>query len=180
MHSKRNPVKSLIRIWPGVIAASTALATFPLTAAEGAALTPAQRPQVATVPATLPARVTVRVVNVPLQECPADDREGLGSVRAFIDPDTGKLRAPTREEEQALVRAIPPRAARQAQAARVPVVHANGIVSIEVGEDLMEDVVVRTGDDGKPVFLCTPRSETARALTRALAPKAGVAAEEEK
>ncbi len=128
----------------------------------------------------LPARVTVSVVNVPLQECPADDREGLSAVKAFIDPDTGALRAPTREEEEALARAIAPRAARQAQAARVPVVHANGIVSIEVGEDLMEDLVVRTGADGKPVLLCTPRPETAEGSHAPARFRAGRAAEEER
>ncbi len=44
----------------------------------------------------------------------------------------------------------------------------------------MEDVVVRIGADGKPVFLCTPRSETARALTRPLASGPSARAEEEK
>ncbi len=124
MHFKRRPVKRSIRMWPGLVVAAAAFATSPLTAAGSPGFTPAQRPAVATGSAALPARVTVRVVNVPLQECPADDREGQGAMKAFIDPDTGALRAPTREEAEALARAGAPRAARQAQAARVPVVHA--------------------------------------------------------
>ena len=118
---------------------------------------------------------------MPLQEeCPADDNEAMNAVKAFIDPATGELRAPTPEEEAALARAIAPKAVRQAQAAREFTVSANGGVHYYLGEEGMVDVVVRTGADGKPVFLCTPRSETPRALTRPLAPKKNEAAREEK
>jgi hypothetical protein len=101
-------------------------------------------------------------------------------VKAFIDPATGELRAPTPEEEAALARAIAPKAAREAQAVRQFTVSANGGVHYYLGEDGMVDVVVRTGADGKPVFLCTPRSETPKALTRPLAPKKNEAPGEEK
>ena len=53
------------------------------------------------------------------------------------------------------------------------------MVSYELGEEGMVDAVVRLGPDGKPVFSCTPRSETPKALTRPLAPQ-GEAAKEEK
>ena len=104
----------------------------------------------------------------------------MNAVKAFIDPATGELRAPTREEEAALARAIAPRAARQAEAVREFTVQPNGIQSYELGEESMQDVVVRTGPDGRLVFLCTPRSETARALARPLAAKKSGASEEEK
>jgi hypothetical protein len=151
-------------------------------AAEDARSIPAKRPAkspAASVAAPAP-RAVVRVISIPLQECPADDNEGMNAVKAFIDPATGELRAPTQEEEEALARAIAPSAARRAQAARAVLVSPEGIVSYELGEDGMMDVVVRTGADGKPVFLCTPRSETPRALTRPLAPKKSDAAKEEK
>ena len=125
-------------------------------------------------------RAVVRVISIPLQGCPADDNEGMNAVKAFIDPATGELRAPTPEEQAALARAIAPKAARRAEAEREFTVQANGIQAYELGEDGMVDVVVRTGADGKPVFLCTPRSETPKALTRPLAPNAGEPAKEEK
>ncbi len=154
------------------------LAGSPSIAAENGRFIPAKRPaKTAESVAAVPSRVNVRVVSIP-QECPADDNEAMSAVKAFIDPVTGELRAPTPAEQAALSRAIAPGAARQAQAARVPVVRANGILSFEVGEEGMQDLVVRTGADGKPVFLCTPRSETPKALTRPLAPKSGAANEE--
>jgi len=131
-------------------------------------------------PAETASHAVVRVISMPLQEeCPADDNEAMNAVKAFIDPATGELRAPTPEEEAALARAIAPKAARQAQAAREFTVSPNGGVHYYLGEDGMVDVVVRTGADGKLVFLCTPRSETPGALTRPLAPKKNEAAGED-
>ena len=156
-------------------------------AAEDARFIPAKPPvKKAAAPDAAPTtalapQVDVRVVSIPLQEeCPADDNEGMNAVRAFIDPATGELRAPTAEEAAELARAIAPRAVRRAQAAREVAVLPNGIQYYEVGEEAMQDVVVRTGSDGKPVFLCTPRSETPRALTHPVAPKKNEAAKEEK
>lgn len=151
----------------------------PSLAAEDARLIPAKRPAKSTAVSAAAPRVEVRVISIPLQECPADDNESTNTVKAFIDPATGELRAPTQEEEAALARAIGPRV-RRAETARTPLVTADGIVSYELGEDGMMDVVVRTGADGKPVFLCTPRSETPKALTRPLAPRKSEAAKEEK
>jgi hypothetical protein len=152
-------------------AAKKAVASAPARSGE-------QKPT-ATAPAEAP-RAIVRVISIPLQECPADDNEGMNAVKAFIDPATGELRAPTPEEQTALARAIAPKAVRVSPAEKVAMVLANGIVTYEIGEDGMQDVVVRAGADGKPVFLCTPRSETPRALTRPLAPKTGNPASEEK
>ncbi len=145
----------------------------PSMAAEDARFVPAKRP-------TKKAAAEVRVVSIPLQECPADDNESTNAMKAFIDPATGELRAPTPEEAAALARAIGPRAERRAQAARQVMVQPNGIQYYELGEEGMVDAVVRIDADGKPVFLCTPRSETPKALTRPLAPKKSEAAKEEK
>jgi hypothetical protein len=128
------------------------------TAAEDARFIPAKRPAKAGASAAAAA---------PLEECPADDNEAMTAVKAFLDPATGELRAPTPEDEAALARAIGPRS-RRTEAARTPMALPNGLVAIEVGEDSMMDVVVRTGADGKPVFSCTSRDETPKALTRPL------------
>lgn len=175
-------VKRFLGRCAGPLAAAAVLvAGAPAAAAEDARFVPAKRPaaKVAAPDAAAP-RATVRVVSIPMQECPADDNEGMNAVKAFIDPTTGELRAPTAEEEAALARASVSRAARQPLATREPLVGANGGIHYYLGEEGMVDVVARTGPDGKPILLCTPRSETPRALTRPLAPKTSAAAREEK
>jgi hypothetical protein len=184
MRLKPPLVKRFLWVSAGPLAVAAVLvAGSPSMAAEDARYIPAMRPAgKAAASETAPApRAIVRVVSIPARtECPADDNEAMNAVKAFIDPATGELRAPTHEEEAALARAIAPRTARQAQAARQILVSAEGIQSYELGEEGMVDLVVRTGADGKPVFLCTPRSETVKALTRPLAPKKSEAAKEEK
>jgi len=183
MRFKPPLVKRFLWISAGPLAVAAVLvAGSPSMAAEDARFIPAKPPaKKAAAPVAAPAqRAEVRVISIPLQECPADDNEGMNAVRAFIDPVTGELRAPTTEEAAELARAIAPRAVRRAQAARQVMVSASGIQYYELGEDGMEDVVVRTGADEKLVFLCTPRSETPKALTGPLAPKKSEAAKEEK
>ncbi len=179
-------VKRFLWMSAGPLAVATVLVAGPPSmAAEDARFIPAKCPaEKAAAPIAAPTarpQVKVRVVSIPLpEECPADDNEGLNAMKAFIDPATGELRAPTAEEAAALSRAIAPRGVRQAQAAREPLVLGNGIVSYELGEDGMQDVIVRTGADGKAVFLCTPRSETPKALMHPLAPKKSEMSKEEK
>lgn len=184
MRLKPSLVKRFLWMSAGPLAVAAVLvAGSPSMAAEDPRVIPAKRPaEKAAAGGTAPApRAIVRVVSVPLQaECPADDNEAMNAVKAFIDPATGELRAPTQEEEAALARAIAPRAARHALAEREVFVGRDGTMSYVLGEDGMEDVVVRTSPDGKAVFLCTPRSETPRALTRPLTPKKNEAAKEEK
>ncbi|HEX5854919.1 MAG TPA: hypothetical protein VFZ57_04810, partial [Thermoanaerobaculia bacterium] len=181
MRLKPPGMKRFLWVSAGPLAVAAVLVSgSPSMAAEGARFVPAERPVNTTATAAPEnGRAVVRVISIPLQECPADDNEGMNAVKAFLDPATGELRAPTAEEAAALARAIAPRA-RRAEAAREPMVLANGIVTYEIGEDGMVDVVVRTGADGKSVFLCAPRSETPKALTRPLAPKKSEAAKEEK
>ena len=75
-------------------------------------------------------------------------------VRAFIDPTTGRLREPTPEETAALTRFL-------AAALALPgppqiVQHANGALSAQLGEDYMNDVVVRRNPDGTLSWVCVP------------------------
>jgi hypothetical protein len=180
MRLKPSLVKHFLWRSAGPLAVAAVLVSgSPSMAAEDARSIPAKPPAKKTSASVAAPRVEVRVISIPLQECPADDNEGMNAVKAFIDPATGELRAPTAEEEAALARAIAPRAARRALA-EGSFWTARGVSVYEVGEDGMNDVVVRTGPDGKPVFLCTPRSETPAALTRPLAPKKSEAAKEEK
>ena len=168
-------------IWIPAIA--LALFTGFSAAAEDARYIPAKRPTKAGASAPTAAtapRAEVRVISIPLDTCPADDNEAMTAVKAFIDPATGELRAPTPEDEAALARAIAPTAARRAEAARTPMVLPNGLVAFELGEDSMMDAVVRVGVDGKPVFSCTPREETPKALTHALPAAKANAGNEEK
>lgn len=183
MPLKPSLVKRFLWMTAGPLSVAAVLvAGSPSMAAEDASYIPAKRPAkkaAASVAAPAP-RADVRVISIPLQECPADDNESMHALRAFIDPVTRELRAPTPEEEAALARAIAPRAVRRAQAVREVMISADGTLTYEIGEDGMEDVVVRTGPDGKLVFLCTPRSETPKALTRPLAPKKSDAVKEER
>jgi hypothetical protein len=172
-------VLRLLFIPTGALAAALLAAAPPARAAEETGAGPAKKPAPrTTVAAPAAPRATVKVVSIPLQECPADDNESLNAVKAFIDPATGELRAPTPEDEAALARALAPAAVRRAQAARQVQALPNGILAVEVGDDLMMDAVVRTAPDGTLVYSCTPRPETPRALTREIAPKnAGAPAE---
>lgn len=75
-------------------------------------------------------------------------------MRAFIDPATGQFREPTSEEAAALTRFM-------AQALSFPaapqiVQHANGAVSAQLGEEYMNDVVVRKNPDGTLSWVCVP------------------------
>ena len=92
---------------------------------------------------------------------------GQAGMKAYIDPATGKLREPTAEDAAAVAAAAAK--SRQAQAARpepVVVQHASGMVSAELGEEYMEDVVVRKNADGTLAFQCVPRSRTEKVLTK--------------
>jgi len=92
---------------------------------------------------------------------------GQAGMKAYIDPATGKLREPTAEDAAAAAAAAAK--SRQAQAARpepVVVQHASGMVSAELGEEYMEDVVVRKNADGTLAFQCVPRSRTEKVLTK--------------
>jgi len=99
-------------------------------------------------------------------ETPAE-AAGQAGMKAYIDPATGKLREPTAEDAAAAAAAAAK--SRQAQAARpepVVVQHSSGMVSAELGEEYMEDVVVRKNADGTLAFQCVPRSRTEKVLTK--------------
>jgi hypothetical protein len=87
---------------------------------------------------------------------PAAAAPGL---RAFLDPQTGELREPTAEEAQAVSRA-----AREAFARAVnnlqAVVHPDGMISVDLGDLFLQDLVAVKGPDGSISMRCLPRART--------------------
>jgi hypothetical protein len=106
----------------------------------------------------------VTVISIP-GECPADDNPPLTAMKAFIDPQTGELRPGTPEEEAALASAMAGGRTLRTESAREVMVKPDGTMMMELGEDGMEDLIARATPDGKPVFLCVPRSEAVKAFT---------------
>ncbi len=91
--------------------------------------------------------------------CPPIDAPAIAapSVRAFIDPATGKRRAPTAAElrrigEQRLQ-------ARRAKIATLVVeTHAGGMKSVDLGDAFLMEVVLDKGIDGAARMDCAPGS----------------------
>lgn len=141
--------------WAGPWGVAVALLT------QGVAIAGAEetRPESALV-APLPAP-TVIVALTPPRLSGADNTAGSG-MRAFIDPATGQLREPTAEEAAALAR----RGLRASAMSTGPEVvrHANGMLSAELGDDYMTEVVVRRNADGSLSMACVPKPLTATVL----------------
>ena len=49
--------------------------------------------------------------------------------------------------------------------------HPGGMVSAQLGDEYMNDVVVRKSADGKLVFICAPHSQAEKALEKPAPPK---------
>jgi hypothetical protein len=96
-------------------------------------------------------------------ECPA---EGLGQAgfRAFIDPQTGQLREPSPEETRALARAAREELVRAMENLEA-VVHPDGMISLDLKDLFMQDLVVVKRPDGFLSMQCVPDSERAGVTT---------------
>lgn len=94
-------------------------------------------------------------------ERPAEPATGEAAMRAGFDRETGRFRAPTAQEQQALQQAGNGRNAAtvlraagiaqpetEAEAARTVQVHADGSVSMAVPMSLMSSLVAERGADG--------------------------------
>ena len=68
------------------------------------------------------------------EECPANDEAPLAGVMAFIDPETGELRAPTAEEMRILMAASAGQARLKGAVVQKAVQHPNGMISMVLGE----------------------------------------------
>ncbi|HQR45871.1 MAG TPA: hypothetical protein PLB02_05255 [Thermoanaerobaculia bacterium] len=154
------------RLLGGVAAAAVVLSTGSRWAAadESGTCTPAKEaPKKAS--ASAPARQDAAKPAVAAPVEPA----GQAGMKAFIDPATGQLREPTPEEAAAAARLT--RLVRAGVTAEPKaVVHPNGMVSAELGEEYMNDVVVRKGPDGKLSMACVPHAESPKALDKPAPP----------
>ena len=75
------------------------------------------------------------------------------AVKAFVDPDTKKLRAPTPEEAAAA-------AASYREPTPIREIHySDGMVAVELGDDYLVDAVAVKNPDGTVTTTCTPRNE---------------------
>ena len=96
------------------------------------------------------------------------DAGAEAGMRAYIDPATGQLREPTAEEVAALGR----RGLRASALSTKPVVqHADGMLSVELGEEYMSEVVVRRNADGSLSMACVPRPLTDAVLKTPAPPR---------
>lgn len=91
--------------------------------------------------------------------CPAIDTPSpttaLPRLRVFIDPATGKRRAPTAEE---LRRIAEERLRSRAEAARVfdVIVYPDGMKTVDLGDAFLFDLVLEKVPDGSSRYRCAP------------------------
>jgi hypothetical protein len=165
-------VKRFLGMWAGPIAVGAVLvAGSPSMAAEDARFIPAKRPVKTTaVPVAAPtaAATPEKAALKSAEPCPADDTATQSGMRAFIDPATGQLREPTAEEAAELSRAGERRAL--ARVAPQVVQRPGGMISAQLGDEYMNDVVVRKNADGTLVFKCVPHSDGDKALAAPVRP----------
>jgi len=94
---------------------------------------------------------------------------GQAGLKAFVDPATGQLREPTPEEAAAASRLT--RFARAGVTSEPKaVVHPSGALSVELGEEYMNDVVVQRNADGTLSTVCVPHSQSRKALEKTAPP----------
>jgi hypothetical protein len=103
-------------------------------------------------------------VGMPAKAQP-NQTNGAAGLRAFIDPNTKKLRAPTAEENRQLGQQrrteTPAGEAGTGQEAPVEKVHPSGAVSVEVGESGMSYAVAKRNPDGSVSTKCDTESKSA-------------------
>jgi len=104
-----------------------------------------------------------------MENCSAIDdpspARSVPRVRAFIDPATGKLRAPTADELRQIAEA------RRSRAGAPPffdvVVYPDGMKSVDLQDAFLVDFIAEKLPDGTTRFRCVPRSWRASASTPA-------------
>jgi hypothetical protein len=82
-------------------------------------------------------------------------RAGTAGLRAFRDPETGRLREPTAEEARTLSRMARAFVRQQELEA---VTHPNGMTSVDLKDAFLLDIVARRNPDGSIALDCAPVS----------------------
>ncbi len=111
-------------------------------------------------PATAPAAAS----SAPASRAARSTVATPAGLRAFVDPETGQLREPTREEVEALSRAM-----LQASALAIEpsvVQYPNGMLGVQLGDEFMNDVVARRNPDGSISMVCVPGSQLEKAMAQ--------------
>jgi hypothetical protein len=82
-----------------------------------------------------------------------------GGLRVFIDPQTGRIQAPTPEQEQELAEAVRRFMSMRAAPRSAPqqFTPPGGGIAIEVSEELYTETTARISPDGKLVLNCAPK-----------------------
>lgn len=92
----------------------------------------------------------------------------VAGMQVAIDPKTGRLRPPTQEESRALAQAL--RQQFRTPSAPLEVIQAeNGALAVELPEDFMETIVLRTHADGTESIDCMSPTEAARIIAESSA-----------
>jgi hypothetical protein len=87
----------------------------------------------------------------------------VAGMQVAIDPKTGRLRPPTQEESRALAQAL--RQQFRTPSSPLEVIQAeNGALAVELPEDFMETIVLRTHEDGTESIDCMSPTEAARII----------------
>lgn len=84
-------------------------------------------------------------------------RAGAAGLRAFRDPETGRLREPTAEEARALSRMARAFVQRRELEA---VTHSNGMTSVDLKDAFRLDILARRNADGSISLDCAPVSRS--------------------
>lgn len=84
-------------------------------------------------------------------------RAGTAGMRAFRDPETGRLREPTAEEARKLSRMARAFVRQQELEA---VAHPNGMTSVDLKDAFLLDIVARRNPDGSISLDCAPVSRS--------------------
>lgn len=92
-----------------------------------------------------------------------DLQVNVAGMQVAIDPKTGRLRPPTPEESRALAQALRQQFTTPNQPLQV-IQAENGALAVELPEDMMETVVLRTHEDGTQTIDCMSAAEAERLM----------------
>ncbi len=92
----------------------------------------------------------------------------IAGMQVAVDPKTGRLRPPTPEQSRALAQAL--RQQFRTPSTPLEVIQAeNGALAVELPEDFMETILLRTHEDGTESIDCMSATEAARIIAESAA-----------
>jgi len=94
----------------------------------------------------------------------------VAGMKVYVDPETGKMRPPTKEEAELLAAALRTQFMRKgfhAKRSAGPVFHKSGVISAVVGTDFLDFSFAHIARDGSVHVECVPGPEGALAMVEA-------------